>query len=116
VTGALLLQRSVPHQKVSIPARYEKHFETSESHNTRADTRAPVYQGSVRLPGAATYSPDVVAFGIILFVSLWSILGDDTMSGNTNINSIGRKNFMSLLVFVRYLLLRALDQRLDRSS
>ena len=106
----------MPQQKVSISASYEKHFEIIESHNTGADTRAPVHLRSLRLPGAATCSSDVVAFGIIVLVAVWRILGNDTMSGNTDVNLVGRKNFMSLLAFVRYLVLRALDQLLDRSS
>jgi hypothetical protein len=114
VTAALRLQRSVPHQKVSISASYEKHFESIESHNTGVDPGTPFQRGSVRLPGAATCSSDMVAFGIIVLVAVWRILGNDTASGNTDVNPIGY--FMSLLVFVRYLVLRALDQLLDRTS
>jgi len=54
----------------------------------------------------------LVAFRIIVRVAVWRILGDDTMVGNTDVDQIGRKNFMSLLVFVRYIVLRALDQLL----
>lgn len=96
---------------MSISASYEKHFESVESQNTGVDTGTPFQHGSVRLPGAATNSSDVVAFGIIVLVAVWRLLA---ASGNTDVNSIGY--FMSLLVFVRYLVLRALDQLLDRSS
>jgi hypothetical protein len=106
----------VSHQEVSISANYEKHLETIESHNTGADTRAPFHHRSVRLPGAAPYSSDVVAFGIIVLVAVWRILGADTMEGTLKETLSDGKNFMSLLVFVRYLILRALDQLLDRSS
>jgi hypothetical protein len=89
VTGALLLQTGVPHQKVSISLNCEKHFGTIESHNTNADTRAPFQHRAIRLPAAATCSSDVVAFRIIVLIAVWTILGDDTMSGNINLNPIG---------------------------
>ena len=83
---------------MSISADYEKAFETIENHNTGADTRAPFHHRPIRLSSAATYSSDVVAFGIIVLVAVWGLLGNDTMAGN-DVNLIGPKKLYELIGF-----------------